>query len=293
MRLVDCPIRIRLLAAVAALVAAVAAPAADAASLWAPRDVRGLISLEMLRPSIEGLDAEVFSSAFYLSGRLAATPTVTFVAELPYARMRGSAPGYSYYPFAPDEYYPYPYSLPASGSTIGNPYVGFEAAIPGSPLFVEFGGRPPLASDREYDAEVMGAVADLTRFFAFTEQYASVQFGVNVYEVLPSKLACRIRVSPLLAIPSESYLETEFFTFYSVQAGYQGRSARAGMGLAGMALLTENYPSNLGQRTVTQLELHADFLSGRVRPGVDVHLPLGTLASSVPVVVGTGITWAP
>jgi hypothetical protein len=250
----------------------------------------------MLRPNIEGLDAEVFSAAFYLSGRYAATPTMAFVAEIPYARFEGSGVGYAYpYPnyYAYDQYGYYPFPVAVSGSTIGNPYFGFEAKIPAVPIFLEFGGRPPLASEGEFGAEIMGAQADLTRLFAFPEQYASVQFGFNVYEVSPSHLSYRLRVSPLLAIPSKSYLETELFTLYSVQVGYQGKGVRVGMGMAGLALMTEKYPRNLGERSANQLEFHADFLSGSLRPGLDVHVPLGAVAIGVPVVFGTSLTWAP
>lgn len=260
---------------------------AGAQSLWMPRDGRHAISLEMLRPNIEGQDAEFFSAAFFLSGRFAATPAFSVIAEVPYARFRSETgyivPGGYLYGTIFEDYY-------SPSTTLGNPYIGIEAAFPGTPIFLELGGRPPIASDGEYNAQFVGSVSDVSRLFAFTERYASVRVGFNLYEVTPSRMSYRFRLSPFVAIPSEGYSDTEIFTDYSLQLGYQGSVARFGMGVAGMLLMTQG-GSNLGERNLAQLELHGDFLSGPIRPGVDVHLPLDYFAQDVPVVVGASLTW--
>ncbi len=60
--------------------------------------------------------------------------------------------------------------------------------------------------------------------------------------------------------------------------------------MSGRTLVTEDF-GNLGERTVSQLELHADFLSGSVRPGLDLRLPLDSLGQYISVVLGGSISW--
>ena len=60
--------------------------------------------------------------------------------------------------------------------------------------------------------------------------------------------------------------------------------------MSGRALFTDD-SGNLGDRTVNQLEIHADFLPGRIRPGLDLRLPLGALSEFVPVALGASISW--
>ena len=60
--------------------------------------------------------------------------------------------------------------------------------------------------------------------------------------------------------------------------------------MSGQALLTEDY-GNLGQRSRNQFEIHADFLPGAFRPGLDLRVPLGDEADLVPVVLGASISW--
>lgn len=273
-----------LLAAAAAVVSILAADAA-AQSLWMPRDGRHAISLQFLRPNVEGTSSEAISGAFYLSGRAPVSPTVSIVAEFSGARFRAKDQGMVTSP--PGTIFE---DYRAPSTTLGNPYVGLEAKVPGTPIFLEVGGRPPIASDGEFNAQIVGVMSDITRYFAFTESYASVQAAFNLYEVTPSKIAYRFRISPLLALPSEGYLDVEGFTHYSVGLGYHGPMARVGMGVAGLILLTQG-GSNLGERNLSQLELHGDFLSGPIRPGLDVHVPLDALAEDVPVVVGASLSW--
>ena len=56
------------------------------------------------------------------------------------------------------------------------------------------------------------------------------------------------------------------------------------------ALFITDDTGNLGGRAETQLEFHADFGPWRVRPGVEMKLPLGAAASYVPIVLGASVS---
>jgi hypothetical protein len=265
----------------ATVVATAPSPAA-AQPLWMPRESDHTITLEMLRPNLEDVDAKFLSAAYFLSGRVAVSPTVAVVGELPFSNHKSS--------YMSTDSFGNEILEEVSSATIGNPYLGLEARVASGPVFVEFGARPPLASDEEDEAVITGIYSDATRWAAFLPDFVLVEAAFNVREVTPSKIAYRLRLSPVLAIPTEGGgLDPELFAIYSFLIGYHGSKARIGGGMSGQALVSEDF-GNLGQRTVNQLEIHADFLSGSLRPGLDLHLPLDTFANFVPVVLGVSVS---
>ena len=268
-----------LLAAVA--VAAASRPAA-AQSLWMTREGEQTIMLEMLRPSIEDVDQKFYSAAFFVSGRATVMSNVAVVAELPYANHKSTQLGTDFNGFE--------IVTETSSSTFGNPYLGIETRAASSPIFIEFGARIPLASDKQFPAFVTGYYSDVIRQDAFLPKITSIVAAFNLREVTPSKVAYRLRLSPVLAIPTEGPGDTDLFAVYSFLVGYYGSHARIGGGMSGRALVTESF-YNLGYRTVNQVELHADFLSGALRPGLDLRLPLGDVATDIPVALGASVSW--
>jgi len=242
------------------------------------------VSLEMLRPSLEGVDAKFLSAAFFLSGRMLVADHVAIVGELPYVSHKSTQMGTDFNGFEILQEF--------SSTTIGDPYVGLETRAESSPIFAELGARIPLASEDEVEAVLTGFVADVVRQDAFLPKVVSINAAFNLREVTPSKIAYRLRLSPVLAIPSKdaTFEDPEVFAVYSFQIGYHGPLARVGGGMSGRALMTDN-GGNLGDRTLNQLELHADFLSGSIRPGLDLRLPLGTLSEFVPVALGASLSW--
>lgn len=271
----------------AVVVTAMIAPTATAQSLWMQRDGEQTLMLEVLQPSLEGFDAKPFSAALFLSGRGTVSPRISVVGELPFARHRST-----YLIFGPAEY---------SSSTIGNPYAGLEVKLGSGPAFLEIGVRPPLAPDDEYPAVLTGRSADIGRWEAFDVNAFAVLAAFDIREVTPSKVAFRLRVGPSVAISTENE-DDLFYANYAFQIGYQGSKARIGVGMTGRSQLNElsyvsydpylpGAASNLGQRSASQFELHADFLSGRVRPGLDLHVPLDGMGNYVPLVLGASISW--
>jgi hypothetical protein len=135
-----------------------------------------------------------------------------------------------------------------------------------------------------------GEISDVTRWNAFLPDYFSVQTAIDVREVTPSHVASLLRLSPVLLFPASAWdYDFELYGVYSFLIGYHGTNARVMTGASGRLLLTEG-SVNLGNRSITQLELHADFLHGSIRPGLDVFLPL-TLGYAVPIVLGFNIAW--
>jgi hypothetical protein len=53
-----------------------------------------------------------------------------------------------------------------------------------------------------------------------------------------------------------------------------GGWTRIGSALSGQVYLTSEF-GNLGSRTITQFEFHADFGGGRIRPSAELRVPFG------------------
>jgi len=270
-----------------ALAVGALASTATAQSLWMARDGEQTLMLEVLKPELSGFDQELFSAAFFLSGRGAVSPRISVVGELPFVRHQSA---YQY--FGPFD---------VSSSMIGNPYAGLELQLASGPAFLELGVRPPLAADDEALATRTGNVSDVTRWEAFTPERFAILAAFNIREVTPSKIAFRLRVGPTLALPTgnNNPSETILYAVYSFQVGYQGSKARVGAGMSGRSQITQELDRalfgfggvNMGERSLSQFELHADFLPGRVRPGLDLHVPLDALSGASSSVVGVNLTW--
>jgi hypothetical protein len=227
--------------------------------------------LEFLRPSVEYVDGDALSGAAFLSARIAVSSDAAIIAQVPFAREEGRG-------------------VPAS-STVGNVYIGIESRPRSAPIFWELGVRLPLTSEKEPGAVITGRYADFARSDAFLPRYVSVQTAFNVGEITSSGVEYRLRLSPVLDVPTDSRYGTYGFMVHSWQIGYQGSVVRLGTALAGRTQLNGR-GINLGARSTNQLEVHADFLPGSIRPGLDLHLPLGFTANTVPVVVGASVSWS-
>ena len=262
---------------------------ANAQPFWIPRGDEGkhAVLLEFLRPSIEDVDRSFLSATYFLSGRFAISPNLHLVGELPYANYKATFEGTDINGNA--------ITIEESGSTVGNPYLGIEASASGSPIFAELGVRIPVVDENEPEASIIGYVSDVTRAdAAFLPKAVFVQGAFNVREVTDSNMEYRVRLSPVLLISTDDSFYSdgaELFGVYAWSIGYHGRILRVGTGLSGRFLLTED-SGNLGERSLNQLDLHADIGSWSLRPGVDLHLPLGSLAEAVPIVLGASVSWS-
>jgi hypothetical protein len=256
------------------------APAVSAQSLWLPHD-GSAVMVEALKPSLEGSTESFSTAALYASVRVCPHGGASFVGEIPFAHA-----------FIRTTSYGYPYGVPYSsyyrrGSTFGNPYVGAEIPL-GRPFFVEIGTRLPGASNRT--AQDLGRLADAARREAFDDRGFSLRAALNVREVGASGVMYRLRLAPILRWPDSG--PDAWAMSYAWQIGYEGPALRLGSAVSGSVPLSDTYGS-LGERMHTQIEAHADFGGGALRPGLEMRLPLGAAARVVPVVLGASLTFAP
>jgi hypothetical protein len=254
---------------------------------WMPRgEGKVAVMFEFLRPDIESIDRSFLSSAYFLSGRVMLSSGLRLVGEIPYANYKAT--------FQSTDLNGIEITVEESGSTVGNPYLGLELSPGDGPVFVELGVRAPLADEDQLAARSIGIASDAARWEAFLPKAVLIQGAFNVREVTDSKVEYRMRLSPVLLISTDDtfYADgAELFGVYAWSIGYHGDHLRVGTGLSGRLVLTEDF-GNLGTRSVNQLDLHADIGSWSLRPGFDLHLPVGNLANSVPVVVGVNVSWS-
>jgi hypothetical protein len=250
---------------------------ACAQSLWIPRDREGSVMFEALLPGVEFVQNEdSFTGAYFLDARYPVSSNISIVGEMAYARLKG-------------EYLIYLGSPEVSSKTIGNPYLGVEVGGKESPFFGEFGIRAPLVDKNEFPAALTGEYSDVGRWDAFAPYVVPIHAAVNLRQRLPSGVFHRLRAGTVLLVATESKAETDLYGVYSFLIGYEGRILRFGGGATGQMLITDNR-GNLGGRTINQLEVHADAGPWRVRPGIDVKLPLGGASSLVSAVLGLSLS---
>lgn len=253
---------------------------AGAQSLWLDRDHATTILLEADHVDMVLTDEKLLTGVVFLDVRHEITPGKALVFELPYTRMAT--------PFEPFN------DVDFTQASVGNPYLGVEIGGD-SPLFGEIGVRAPLMSDsnRDTGARFVGLFSDLPRSFAFFEDAVPIQAALNLRTPVTSDIRARLRFGPTVTIPTESGPDTDLYGVFAWEIGYEGRHARIGSALSGWVLI---HPAlgDLGSRTATQFEFHADFGGGRIRPGAGVRVPFGNIAADFnSSVVGLSLAYFP
>ena len=258
-----------------------AASIASAQSLWMPRDRPHAILLEALHPSIEYTDPDFGTGAAFLGGRWKFGSQAALVVEAPYARFGGTYYDGNLY------YYGFVYGM--ESATVGNPYLGVEFQDEGSIFFAELGVRAPLVDDGELSAIRTGTLADRGRFDAFVPNEVPIHFAVNLREVAPSGLMLRLRLGAVMnaSVGNQSDDVSDFFAAFAWQIGYEGTNVRVGTAISGTTQLNDY--GNIGARTRTSFEMHADFGAWTARPGVELKVPIGSVATAVPLVLGLSV----
>lgn len=235
---------------VATLVAALCAPA----GAQTPRVDRGpvnSVSLEALRPSIDGGDFTALSSAWFVAAAVPVARRTRIVGEVPFAF--GGVKGFE------------------SDAALGNPYLGVEFA--GAPdIFFDFGIRLPLASDENLGSLIGLAADPINRLEVFLPDATTVVTALEYRPIYPSGAGFRLRLAPKFLIPTEGG-DVEVLANYGAAGGYFGERATVTGGLAGLTVLSAEGGS-FGERSLHRLELEGQLNLGRLRPGVVFHLPI-------------------
>ncbi|MGH7453200.1 MAG: hypothetical protein ACRENG_17755 [bacterium] len=257
------------LAMAALSVAALVPTSLPAQSLWLDRSHDKTIALEVIKPDFKNNNLGTFTSsrsglALFLSLRWPLSERLHFVGELPFA--------YGNYEFKSsliniNEH--------ESGSAIGNPYLGLEIKGANTPIFAEFGVRLPITPEDNVGTG-LNIYSDVDRIEAFFPKTLPFSGMVNFHHVGSSGLAIRLRggASFWVFTDMEAFNEdTELFASYSAQVGYEFRQVSVMAGFTGRANLTAE-DADFSQRSVHQFGAAASLGAGKVRPGVQLRLPL-------------------
>lgn len=239
-------------------VLAVATPTAGltAQSVWTHTDAPASVELELLRPDFsDELDFSFGTSAGFITARFPLKGSWGVAADLPFSRASWDD-----------------VAGPESSSLVGNPYLGLEWAA--SPrLTTGFGLRVPVGEiDDLTDLAPMlvGMAGEMERLEAFVPQTLGLYATADYRAPLANGLSLRFRGGP--AFLGGDGGPDDLLLGYTGQLWYGRDRLNLGGGLAGRANLTTDDADT--DRTVHQVVLAGDYGLGRLRPGLQLRVPL-------------------
>lgn len=251
---------------------------ASSQSIWTADRHDKMISFEFLKPEFEK-DGE-FSrsgSAYFLSVRWPLSEKATFTGEIPFSH--GSVDHTNW--------------EKTSESAFGNPYLGVEVRGENPNLFWEFGLRPPMSPDDKDIASFTGLFSDFDRFAAFPPDWLTIKAMVHLQHQNAAGFSYRFHFGPIFMkrTKSDPFIDDqELLVAYSAHMLYRTEMVRAGGGLTGIAILSEDDLLLHGQAT-NQLGLAVDIGSKSIRPGILLRIPLDLdLATFINFVWGLNLT---
>ncbi len=259
--------------------------AGEAQEMWSWARTRWTLDVETLRPSLRP-DAvrrpqAIVSGVVFVTARRALSPSASVVVDLPIAHGAFGPAGS-----------PATGATPASGSSMGSPYLGLEIGRPGRGVFSELGFRPPLVpaprSANDSSSLAVGRFADLERADAFTPGLGAIsaQFGYRWQGT--HGFRAQVRGGPVgqFLTASASAAPMALWFAYAAQAGYGIGDLDLTVGLAGRAMMTPLVTAAsgaTGQQAVAGFHIRI----GGFHPGATLRVPLGgTLSRSVGTVFG-------
>lgn len=232
---------------------------AEAQTIWTGMERPEGLQVELHHPELDSFDFGELTNVLFLGGRLAASPVLNIVADLPlaYADFAGS-----------------------SDFAVGAPYFGVERSE-GSTL-LEVGIRLPIASDN-FGSSVGSVIETVDRLGAFSSNAAVVSATGTLGGTTSSGFVRRVRIGPRALIASGG---GDLFVDYGGVLGYATPHVGFEGGVVGWILLTED--GEIGERTVHEggLQLFRP-LRGGGRLGLLFRLPLDhDTSTSVEFIIG-------
>lgn len=228
---------------------------ANAQAVWLGGDQRPNLRLELAKPSVEG-DLTFGSFVGFLGGRAPVADGIVLVAEIPFANAKYDFEG-------------------ADGQfAIGNVLLAGEFAFGGSPGYVELGVRLPTApesSEKGLPLE-LGLLADIERWEAFLPQTVPAHLLLGYRNHAATGVLVRLRGGPIVWIPTGE-ADTELFGVVDADVGYADQRFGVAGGISSRILVTESGP-NFGERTAFEFGIESWVTLGRVRPGLQLRLPI-------------------
>jgi len=270
--------RNRLRALLCAVLLLILTPAAFPQSIWLDRSVDKALWLEIQKPDFtdeylgggffsEPLQTTFATASLFLSARWRVSGPLVLQAELPFINAG-----------VKDQMYidPFGDTVQVDGGSenqFGNPLVGLEVGLPGSPLSGEFAVRFPIVDDEHEFSSSLGLFADYDRLEVFLPDIMTFTARANYRYRGPTGLLLQFRAGPAFMVVTEGGGDPELFADYSAQAGYQGNRVTVLAGLTGRALITESDLS-FNERTIHQLGLSASYAFGNFIPGLLFRVPM-------------------
>lgn len=236
-------------------------------------------------------DFSALSSAQSIEGRIAVTPTITLLGDLPTAYAARD-----FTPAVPD-----PTSdVRSSDVVLGNPYVGAEVALP-SPrgrASVGVGVRLPVLGTLvelgdDISAFVYGQTVSVDRPLAYApDTFGLVGTAEGSIALSPEVLLVG-RLAPQVAIRTDGREfndDVEVFLSYTFRAEVVAGSALLSSGIRATGLLTEEMNAEM-DRFDTTIGFAAEAEAGTVRPGVFLEFPVsGATDALLEAIAGVGLS---
>jgi hypothetical protein len=245
---------------------------AVAQPLWVDRTDSPSVSLEFLRPNLDGdADLAALSAVWTLSGRTRVNDVWSFVGAVPYSH--------------------FDIENAQASTSIGNIYVGAEAHHPDADIFAEIGLRLPTAQEDEAGALAAGQLTDLVdRMEAFVSDAVPVTLAFNYRRQDEAGFISRVRAGMSLWAPVGDRDDEEAFLVYGGQVGYSPASVRVLAGVTGRWILTED-TDGIAEATFHQLGVTGGPSFGRFHPALHLRMPLDEdLLDVVDFVWGLSVT---
>lgn len=250
-----------LLRAAFAVILLIAVPSVGMSqSIWLPSSEGNSVSLEVFKADWAGDNNVTFaSSAWFLTGRYQASPSIAIVGELPLSHFDSKSVG----AFNPE-----------AENAIGNPYLGILFNPENSGLIGEAGVRVPITSDDKFGANLIGWFSEFDRWEAFIPDLLTVRGRLGGKVISSSgNIHARFLGGGTFWIPTEGG-DPELFADVVGQIWFQEDQFMFGATFSGRSLLTVQGPS-FTERSEFQFGFGASGTFGNVRPGFHVHIPLG------------------
>ena len=246
---------------------------------YSQRFKRSSVSFEVFVPKFKY--STYSGDAFFLRGKIKASPENFVVIEVPFAVGSHEVTYYSY----PSGLVT-PITQTISDNIIGNIYIGTEIGKDGSTVFGEIGVRFPLASEKSFGSGYVGIASDIDRWEAFISRGFTVGGALNIFERDPLGPFFRIRLGPSLWLSTRGGGGLVALSS-SIGAGYDGSDVMLAIGISFREFLSL---SAGGNSNVSQFEASAGVHLENLHPQVQLRLPLEKILSyNLDYVIGVSV----
>jgi len=250
---------------VAALFACACAAPARAQSPWLDRDRGNVLQVETVAP--DPVPRRTFPTwAWFVDGRTRVAGPGWFVADAAFAHVHLVA----------DRTFGF-FGSPTGQSVLGDPYLGLEVAPRTNGPRFGAGVRPWISAPDQDSALLTGRAADLAREEAFLDATTVYRVALGWHRATPARggIGFDAEVAPALWTASrltQPRTHADLLA-YGATMRYAHRATTFGAGLSGRRRI-DGGGFAFAAASQHQLDLALDVLHGRLRPGVELLVPL-------------------